>query len=680
PRQLRPWAGRAMAGEASYAIAVEEENWVVHLRRRRGLLLPNLPVFTYGPAGDRLLEQPHVPECYYQGYVEGRPGSLVALSTCAGLRGQLRVGNRSYGIEPVPGSLTFQHLLYRREESPDMALTCGLTQATLQQQEGVRAKFSAQDYLQRLKHTSYVEIFMVVDHYLFSFYGRNESAVVHLVVDTINLSETYYYPLKVRICLIGIEIWTHSNLIGYSQDIEYVLGNFNTWASQDLSRRMSYDLTHLFTYRDFGFVVGLAYVGSICYPGYNTGLVTRIRGDFVTFTIIFAHEVGHNLGMEHDAKDCVCGKATKCYMTGESLEDSKAFSNCSVKSFLDLLQRGDGNCLRNVPEPHRLFYYKLCGNKVIDEGEQCDCGRPLDCRDDPCCDQNCRLKPGAVCSTGQCCQNCRFRAAGHKCRMETDECDLPEYCNGTSEWCPVDFYVHDGTPCSDNGSCYQGKCATHDNQCRKIFGKKARVAPESCFKKLNVKGDRFGNCGGDGTSVAFVGCKPQNALCGRLQCTNIKRIPFLQGPETIIQTPGPQGWCWGTGFHAGIDIPDIGGGLDGTKCGPQKICVNKTCRDAAARKNCDPKVLCHGKGVCNNLEHCHCKAGWAPPDCQFHGLGGSMDSGPPPPLSISFSEVVQNKAFGTAIGVSIAVVLPLIALVAVVIKYKKAIVAFCVRR
>ncbi|XP_025916141.1 disintegrin and metalloproteinase domain-containing protein 9-like [Apteryx rowi] len=683
PQKLSPRAGRALAGEASYAIKVEEENYVVHLTQKKGLLVKNLPVFTYSPGGERMVEQPHVPECYYLGYVEGRPGSLVTLSACSGLRGQLKIGNRSYSIEPVPGSLMFQHLLYRREKTADKSLTCGLTEVIQNRQGKVGAKtpLSAQDYyFQRLKHTRYVEVFVVVDHYLFSFQGRNESAAMHLVTDIINLSEMYYYSLKVRICLIGMEIWTHSNFIRYSQDIEYVLNNFNDWANQALSQRMKYDLAHLFTYRDFGLVVGLAYVGTICYAGYNTGVVSHIRRDFVIFSIIFAHELGHNLGMEHDAKDCTCGKATKCYMTGESLEDTKAFSNCSIKSYVDLLNRGDGDCLRNIPETHRLFYFKHCGNKVIDEGEQCDCGRPLDCRGNPCCNQNCRLKPGAVCSVGQCCQKCRFHAAGRKCRSKADECDLPEYCNGTSEWCPEDFYVHDGTPCSDNGYCYQGKCATYDSQCRKIFGKEARGAPESCFKKLNVKGDRFGNCGGDGSEVAFVGCKPQNALCGRLQCVNVKRIPFRGEPETIIQTPGPRDWCWGTGYHAGVDIPDVGGGLDGTKCGPQKICINKTCTDAVVRTKCDAKALCQGRGVCNNLGHCHCEAGWAPPDCQFHGLGGSVDSGPPPPLVVSMAEVVRNKVFGTAIGICIPVALTLIALLVVVTKYRTVIVAFfCTR-
>ena len=32
--------------------------------------------------------------------------------------------------------------------------------------------------------------------------------------------------------------------------------------------------------------------------------------------------------------------------------------------------------------------------------------------------------------------------------------------------------------------------------------------------------------------------------------------------------------------------------------------------------------------VCNNLGHCHCEVGYAPPTCESPGYGGSIDSGP----------------------------------------------------
>ncbi|XP_015733264.1 disintegrin and metalloproteinase domain-containing protein 9-like [Coturnix japonica] len=679
PRTLVTVAGKSALGEVSYIIRVEGKDRIVRLMQTQGLVVSNLPLITYSPSGRRVVEQPHVPEgCYHLGYVEGSPGSMAALNTCAGLRGQLKIGNLSYGIQPVPGSLTFQHLLYRREKNWNRFSTCGLTDIVMRKQpnwRGAKKPLGKKRLDQRLQHTRYVEIYIVVDQQLFSFQERNETTVMFLVIDTINLAEIHYYSLKVRICLIGLEIWTRGNLIRDSPDIEEVLNNFNDWGNKHLSPRIKYDIAHLFTYTDFGLTVGLAYIGSICHPGYRSALVSYIREDLATFAIIFTHVLGHNLGMEHDRRECSCGNA-KCYMTGGSVDGATAFSNCSIQSYLDLLSSGDGNCLNNIPEPNKFFTFKTCGNKVIDEGEQCDCGGIHDCRGNPCCYHDCKLKPGAVCSVGQCCQKCRFQPPGYMCRSEAEECDLPEYCNGTSEWCPSDLYLQDGTPCSDDGYCYRGRCASLDKQCRKVFGAEARVAPEGCFKQQNMKGDRFGNCGGDGNEVAFVECRPQNALCGRLQCVNVKKTAFLEKSETLIQAPGPEGWCWGTVHKASIDTPDIGGGTDGTKCGPKHICINKICTNSTILAKCDANVLCNENGVCNNLGQCHCYPGWAPPGCEYHGLGGSLDSGPPPALMISNAEAVHDKTFGIAIGITVPVAFVLGALLFVVIKYINTITAF----
>lgn len=85
-----------------------------------------------------------------------------------------------------------------------------------------------------------------------------------------------------------------------------------------------------------------------------------------------------------------------------------------------------------------------------------------------CCDlERCRLRAGSECAGGPCCAleplpnvirstktkyRCRLLSAGTVCRNASGTCDLPEYCDGKSQWCPSDVYIADGVPCrTDEG-------------------------------------------------------------------------------------------------------------------------------------------------------------------------------------------------------------------------------------
>uniref|UniRef100_A0A452HZB2 Uncharacterized protein n=1 Tax=Gopherus agassizii TaxID=38772 RepID=A0A452HZB2_9SAUR len=645
PRLLAPRAGQDPR-EVSYLLEVEGRGRVVHLRQKRLFVPEHFALFTYRPGGALQRDQPFVRrDCFYQGYVQGSPASLAALSTCSGgLRGMLRTAQGSYEMEPVPDSATFQHVLYRVEEEA-AGLRCGLTDQELQRQAalipGLRGLLARQAP-ERLwwTHTRYLEVVFVVENERFVQSGRNETNVLQQLLDIVNIGDSMYDPLGVRLFIVGLEIWTQNNLIPISDTINALLGTFNNWRKRELYPRLPHDAGHLVTYKGFGVTLGLAFIGTVCSHHWGSAVLSFRAEGLYSFSIVFTHELGHNLGMSHDGVYCKC-KRSRCIMAAyHSITD--LFSNCSYNEYFNLITT-EARCLLEPPAPEKVYTLKYCGNKVVESGEQCDCGSKFNCEKDPCCQPNCTLSTGAACAFGECCEDCQILPAGKLCRKSTDECDLPEYCNGTSEWCQKDVYVQDGAPCQNNAYCYRGNCSSHDRQCKMIFGKQAKVAPLVCFRELNTQGDRFGNCGLN-SDPKYKKCPVEDTLCGRVQCENMKIIPSLENHSTILQTPVDDNWCWGTDYHHGMDIADIGAVRDGTSCGPDKICVNTSCVSVSLL-NYDCNITkCHNRGICNSHKNCHCNYGWAPPDCQHKGYGGSTDSGPPPPV----------KAFwGGAIGIPI---------------------------
>ncbi|KAF7236580.1 Disintegrin and metalloproteinase domain-containing protein 26A [Varanus komodoensis] len=164
----------------------------------------------------------------------------------------------------------------------------------------------------------------------------------------------------------------------------------------------------------------------------------------------------------------------------------------------------------------------------------------------------------------------QFLKSGTVCREPATECDLPEYCSGTSADCPPDVHKQDGMPCGSAGTCYRRKCLSLQKQCTALFGQGAQLAPLICFKEVNMQGDRSGNCG-QGRALQFKKCPEEDVPCGRVQCTHVGRIPRAPAGHGIVQTTVEDTLCWGTAFHRGKDVDDLGAVRDGTSCGVNKV-------------------------------------------------------------------------------------------------------------
>ncbi|KYO37794.1 disintegrin and metalloproteinase domain-containing protein 9-like isoform A [Alligator mississippiensis] len=650
----------------SYVIKIEGHYYGVHLLRKKMYVARNFPVFTYNTRGDLITDYPYIQDdCFYTGYVEDVPGSVAVLSTCSGLWGYLKIYGVDYEIEPVASSSSFQHLLYRAALEEDSPERCGVIDEDMRDPAAehrdpptVERQLGKDGDEVNLLYTStrYLELYLIADKAKFLHENANETLLTRKMLQYVHLMNYMFHPFGLRVSLVGVEIWTERDITAITPHLNQVLELFADYAHRVLQHRLHFDLAELMVGGSYPGLFGLSLGESLCKHHPSVAVVKAASRSVLYDALSMAHETGHSLGFTHDnAKanvsrscycNCTCGG--RCIMSSTN-SLCTGFSNCTRAEYYNLISKQSKRCLLDISQAKRPKPESKCGDGVVGEAEECDCGSHTE----KCCQSNCLRKPGARCVFGHCCKQCQFLKEGRLCRESSGECDLPEFCNGTSELCPEDMIKQDGTPCSDSYLCFQGKCRKHKIQCKVLFGQEAEKAPAFCYETVNTKGDRTGHCGRDG--MFFKKCKKSDVMCGKLQCTNIKYIPDTDKPITVVQDTHEDYVCWTAILK---DDMDVGTVQDGTACDRDKMCLNRTCVNIThLNYNCNP-TKCNNRGVCNSNKNCHCDHGWAPPDCKFKGYGGSIDSGP----ITEHSDKDEDIAVEIVIGVSITV----LALIAVI--------------
>ncbi|NXT32262.1 ADA32 protein, partial [Pelecanoides urinatrix] len=465
----------------------------------------------------------------------------------------------------------------------------------------------------------YLEMHAVLDKALYDYMGADKDAVTAQTVQLFSHVNSMFAHLNLTVVLSSLEFWTEKNEIPTTGDAEELLQRFLQWKNVHRVLRLQ-DITFLFVYREQSRYVGTSSARKLCLRK-HAGAVALYRRAMTleAFAVVVAQLLGLSLGMAYDdPRSCRCTGAA-CVMQASSVHSAgvKAFSNCSVRHFQHFLAAGEGHCLLNRPAMDAAYKAPVCGNKVVEPGEACDCGSAEECWRDPCCTIGCKMRRGAQCLSGPCCQKCKFVERGTLCRRSSkDECDLEEYCNGTSGECTPDLWVMDGHPCSRNtGFCYRGVCQTADKQCQKVFGQGAKNGPLACYKEINGQRDRMGHCGSD--RHGYQRCAWKDLRCGKLVCEYRGSKPFTKEKAVVIYTRVQNTLCVTLDYMKPPTAREPMLVNDGTVCDDHKICLNQQCVPAAVLNyTCEMKTKCHNHGVCNNQGSCHCYPGWKPPTCQ----------------------------------------------------------------
>ncbi|XP_069341152.1 disintegrin and metalloproteinase domain-containing protein 32-like [Eulemur rufifrons] len=615
--------------QISYIIPINERPYTVHLKQRY-FIADNFMVYLYNQGSVNSHSSNTETQCYYQGNIEGYPNSVVSLNMCPGLRGILQFENVSYGIEPLESAIEFQHLLYKLgKENNEFSIFNNDNRSTEQYLMDYKIFIS-----EKLESDIpdlfplYLEIHIVVDKALYDYLGSDSIMITKKVFEIVGLVNSMFTEFKITVVLSSLEFWSDKNKISTVGGADELLYRFLKWKQSYLTLR-PHDIAYLFMYRDYPNYVGATFHGKMCVTHYSAGIALYPKESTLeAFSVVVTQLLALSLGLSYDdPKKCRCSKTT-CIMNPNAMKSSgvKRFSSCSLSDFKHFTSHVGTRCLQNKP-PMQWQRKSVCGNKKVEGDEVCDCGTAEQCGPDSCCDpQNCMLKQGAQCHEGSCCRNCQIASAGVVCRPQVHvECDISEFCNGSSPECGPDITIHNGHGCRNNTLvCFSGECPDPDQRCESIFGRGSRQAPFACYEEIQSQGDSFGNCGLN--RGRYVYCAWNSLICGRLVCTYPTQAPFYPKMGNVIYAFVRGTVCITLDHPLHLESEDPMIMQDGTACDTGRICRDHSCIESRFIKSeseaCSQK--CSGHGVCNSQKQCNCTDGYLPPNCQLRARGSPL--------------------------------------------------------
>lgn len=326
----------------------------IQLYQQRELVRHILPVVSMDEKGETTQAFP-APDCIYKGEMDN---GIAALSSCDGngMTGVVITPDDAYVLKPVPKRVRTRrslsipsnsHILYKVTKPGHL---CGV-QNNLKVGH-LRSQRSASDT--KDIGTKTIEIAVVIDDDMYKALAEGEedpdSAIVYHVLTMMNgVQLLYEHPtmtIKFNIVLVKIIILKSASEGPKKEDahIHKYLRRFSMWQEKknegsDNTDPQHWDHALMLSGLDLHMddseaVIGLAWVSGMCNKRYSTSINEGLTMESV---YVISHEMGHNLGMEHDGDGNDC--SSKTHIMSPSLGPGKtAWSDCSNKGLKKFLR------------------------------------------------------------------------------------------------------------------------------------------------------------------------------------------------------------------------------------------------------------------------------------------------------------------------------------------------------
>jgi len=283
-----------------------------------------------------------------------------------------------------------------------------------------------------------LEVSIAADQFFTQAAGGVDEAIAEIEYGMAVSTHHYRLQLNVGFVIGELLVVDSSNASSFGPvfdtcqaDMASKLYAYRDWVSSS-GRSGNQGLSHLFTgcFGPSG-TVGIAYIGVLCAGAYGTGVTTRTSGTELTLM----HELGHNFNAQHSFEN---GQGT----TGGIMDygDGRInglirFNSLRRTEMCDELTVASSICpyFRVAPGP------SICGNRVINIGEECECADgTAEC--DSCI--NCQVISGA-----QCLVDAYIPGGDWGVRIH------PECCSNENQFEPV------SRTCGTSGKCQNGVCS-----------------------------------------------------------------------------------------------------------------------------------------------------------------------------------------------------------------------------
>jgi len=438
-----------------------------------------------------------------RGSVMGIEGSMVSGSLMVdGLYARIRLADGTeYWMEPVGEKIdragSDMYAFYRGD---DIISSGGLCGADEKIQVGsvldMLAHYEEADHANR-GVIQVAQIGCDADYEYWQDWGSNTESRINQVINAVN--QQYESEVNLRHEITTVIIRDYSNDPYTSNDAGTLLDQFRSeWNSNQGG--VVRDVAHLFTGKNTGSTIGIAWLGVVCYTSSAYSLVqSDCCGSFGCTTDLSAHELGHNWGAYHQESPAynTMYPSIQCANLFIAATESEITAHANSVS-----------CLTNGGA---LGACCIIGNQCTDTYE-------------------------STCNAG----GGTYQGDGTTCA--TADCSDPQGACCIDQSC-TDYVELD---CSDAGGTYQGDgtaCATTD--CTDPQG--ACCVDGSCFVYTQADCSTAGGTyAGDGSDCSSTGCAP-GACCVGISCS-----------ETLLED------CSGSWFGDNTTCADVtcGSGTD----------------------------------------------------------------------------------------------------------------------